>query len=182
LLTRRLTLLCGLAAVASMASGAVASTIALAASPPAPTLTLSVSSGRTGTPVTVTGSGWPAGELVVLYVDLPDPYLGLPVRADAQGSFRLDTKWPGTNYDASGHVNPTTPGAHKVCGDTVYPGSTANVPARACASTFEVLGSASPSTAPAVAASGASLTELLLALAVLVLVIGGTVLWMRRSP
>ena len=182
MLIRRLIWLCGLAAVTWMASGALASSLALAASPPAPTITLSVSSGRTGTPVTITGSGWPASELVVLYVDLPDPYLGLPVPADAQGNFRLDTKWPGTNYDTSGHVNPTTPGAHKVCGDTVYPGSTANVPARACASTFEVLASASPSPAPAVPSSGASLTELLVALAVLILVIGGTVLWMRRSP
>jgi hypothetical protein len=180
LLIRRLTWLCGLAAVTWVASAALTSSLAFAASPPAPTITLSVNSGRTGTPVTITGSGWPASELVVLYVDLPAPYLSLPLRVDAQGSFRLDTKWPDKNYDTSGHVDPTTPGAHKVCGDTIYPGSTAIVSTRACSTTFQVLASASP--APAVGSSGASLPELLLALTVLIVVIGGTVLWMRRSP
>jgi hypothetical protein len=180
LLTRRLSWL-GLGAVTLIVLGALTIDLALAASPPAPTITLSFSVGRPGTALTITGSGWPASQLVVLYVDLPAPYLGLPVRADSGGTFRLDTKWPDKHYDTSGRVNPTTPGAHKLCGDTIYPGSTATASARACTS-FQVVASASPSPAQAVRTSGATIPELLVALAVLLLVIGGTVAWMRRSP
>ena len=121
-----------------------------------PSITLSATSGPVGAPVTITGAGFPAGEIVALYIDSPGPYLGLPGPvADAQGAFQLSTKMPGKGWDESGKVNPAKPGPHNICGDTTaYPGSSQPVAARACAQ-FLVVGPVSPQSAP----QGAPITE-----------------------
>jgi hypothetical protein len=182
---RRFTWLGGLVAIAWIAFSVRAGALAVDASPsPIPvnaTITLSVSSGLPGTPFTITGNGFPASEFVALYIDQPVPYLGFPIRADAQGAFRQDTKWPDTSYDSSKRVNPTAPGPHSICGDTGYQGSTQPLAAKACAQ-FQVQGRASPSPTPGVVNTGASLPQVLVALAILIALVVGTVLWMRRSP
>lgn len=176
----------GLVAIAWIASSTWAGVLAVDASPSPvpvhPTITLSVSSGLVGTPVTITGSGFPPAEFVALYIDQSDPYLGFPVRADDQGAFRFDTKMPGTSYDKTGRVNPTKPGPHTICGNTIYPGSTMPVAAMACAP-FQVQAtpSPSPSPSPGIGNAGASLPEALVALAILIAAATGLLLWTRRS-
>lgn len=107
--------------------------------------------------------------------------------ADAQGTSQKSITWPGSDYDATGRVSPSTPGPHIVCGDTSYPGHTPQVEAKACAQ-FVVTSSSSPSPTASPASStggargGASLPELLIAGVILVVLAGGTVMWMRRSP
>jgi hypothetical protein len=175
----------GLIAAAWMASGAWAGGIALDASPSprpvAPSITLSVTTGTPGTPLTITGSGFPSSEFVALYIDQSDPYLGLPVRANDQGAFRFDTKWPATqaSYDRTGRVRATAPGPHNVCGDTTYPGNPQPFAAKACAQ-FTVQGTASPSPTPTVN-SAVSFPTVLVPVAVVIVVAAGLVVWMRRS-
>jgi hypothetical protein len=79
--------------------------------------------------------------VVALYIDAAGPYIGQPgPRADAQGGFRKDFKWPGKEYDTTGRVDPSSPGPHNVCGDTAYSGSSQSVAAKACA-VFQVTSS-----------------------------------------
>ena len=119
------------------ALSAIACVLALAtmvAAAAGPTVKLSVDSGTPGTPVTITGTGFPPNEIVALYIDAPGTYLDVPgPRADDQGNFTKAITWPGQIYDSSGRVNPAKPGTHQVCGDTAYPGSDQPVPAKACA-------------------------------------------------
>jgi hypothetical protein len=123
-------------------------------------------------------------EIVALYIDQPLPYLDRPgPRADAQGSFRIDIKTPDSNYDPSGRVKPAAPGPHNICGDTAYPGSTQPVAAKACAQ-FQVQAlpstSSSPGAGNATSPSGASLPEVLVAMALLLAAVAGMFLWLRR--
>lgn len=177
------------AASSDQVLGAVATVAAPAtdASPspiPVAQLTLNVASGSKGTAVIITGTGFPPGEIVAIYVDAAGPYLANPPpgpTAGAQGNVRVNVTWPGKNYDSSGHVDPTIPGPHTVCGDTAYPGSTQQIPARACAQ-FQVVAVASNPTAPP-ATSNASLPvgAVLIAFVVLMVLTGGLLLLTRRS-
>ena len=177
--------LAGWMVIAWLGSGTLAAGLASDASPSPvriqAAITLSVSSGRPGTPLTITGSGFPPSEFVALYIDKQVPFLGLPIRADAEGVIRDDTKWPGKEYDSSGAVNPTAPGQHSVCGNTAYQGSNQPIASNACAN-FMVEAVASPSAAAGGSGGGASLPEILVALAIVVVIVGGTVLWVRRAP
>ncbi|MFI5283090.1 MAG: hypothetical protein ACHQ0J_08170 [Candidatus Dormibacterales bacterium] len=124
----------------------------LAASSGSPTITLTAQSGLPGTPLTISGSGFPPLEVVALYIDSPGPYLGNPPpgpQADAQGAFQQNITWPAKNYDLSGKVNPAKAGPHEVCGDTTFLGSTQAVAAKACAQ-FTVNTIATPASAPGV--------------------------------
>src|ERR1700693_563332 len=82
--------------------------------PPAPIpaagMTVSPTAGSAGTPLVITGSGFPVGEIVSIYIDAAGPYLPNPPpgpRADAQGAIRVSAKWPAKNYDPAGRVDPT---------------------------------------------------------------------------
>ena len=177
---------CGLSAVVcGLWAMALAPSLAFAASPPAPTITLTATSGPVRTPLTIEGSGFPPNELVALYIDEPSVYIGTPgPMADAQGAFHKSITWPGADYDVTGQVNPSTPGVHTICGDTNYPGHNPPLEAKACAR-FIVISSTSPSPQPSPGRGGpggASLGEILVVGAILVLVAAGTVMWMRRSP
>jgi hypothetical protein len=164
--------------------------VALAADPspsPTPGITLVVKSGVPSTPLVIVGSGFPPGEIVAIYIDSPGPYLGFPPpgpRADAQGAFQQNLKWPGKNYDVSGKVDPTKAGPHNVCADTSYPGSTQPIAAKACAP-FQVQvvpTTPTPSPSPvAVPASGYPLPIVLGVFVILIVIGAGAVLWMRRS-
>ena len=104
-----------------------------AAATPNATLTLSVGSGPPGTRVTITGAGFPANQIVGLYIDAPVGYIGAPgPRADAQGNFAESFVWPGKGWDPTRQVDPSKPGTHNVCGDTMWPGSTQTIAAKAC--------------------------------------------------
>ncbi len=122
----------------------------LAASSGPATITLTVQSGLPGTPLTITGTGFPPLEVVALYIDSEGPFLGNPPpgpQANAQGEFQQSITWPAKNYDLSGKVNPAKAGSHNVCGDTTFPGSTQAIAAKACAQ-FTVNTIASPASAP----------------------------------
>jgi len=159
--------------------------LALAASPPVPTITLSATSGPVRTPVDIKGSGFPPNEFVALYIDEPSVYIGTPgPMADAQGAFEKSITWPGSDYDVTGQIDPSTPGPHSICGDTSYPGHVPPVEAKVCVQ-FLVTSSTSPTPKPgsgAGALRGASLAEILVVAVILVGVATGTVMWMRRSP
>ena len=150
-----------------------------------PTITLSVTSGPPGTPVTISGSGFPPDQVVAIYIDMPGPYLGFPgPKADAQGAFHVDIKWPGKNYDDTGHIDPARPGVHLLCGDTQLPNSRQAVPANACAQfTVQVVRSPSPSTSPAATprATGLPIPVVFLVLALLAALLLALLLWMRHS-
>ena len=127
-----------LALTALVCIGGANSTLALAdtaASPGStPTVTLSVDSGTPGTPVILTGTGFPSGEVIALYIDSPTVYLDAPgPKADTQGGFRESFNWPGKGWDPSGRVDPGAAGTHQVCGDTALPNTTQPVQAKACA-------------------------------------------------
>jgi hypothetical protein len=150
-----------------------------------PTITLSSTSGTPGTTVTVSGNGFPAGEIVALYIDSPNPYIGNPPpgpRADDQGAFQNTFTWPGGNYDSSHSVDPTKPGPHQVCGDTGYPGSQQPLSAKACAA-FVAIAIPSPSPPTSYPGPGQliSVPELLVGFAILIAAAVGAVLWLRRS-
>ena len=142
---RRLTLVFGVLLLAAVA----ASFAAVPTQAAGPSLTLSVGTGAAGTPVTITGTGFPPGEIVALYIDSPGPYLDQPgPRADGQGGFSKAITWPDKTYDASHRVDPTRGGTHTVCGDTGYPGSSQTIVVKACAQ-FVVTATPSPSASPA---------------------------------
>ena len=157
--------------------------LALAASPPPPTITLTAISGPVRTPLTIEGKGFPPNELVALYIDEPSVYIGTPgPTADAQGAFHKSITWPGADYDVTGQVNPSTPGIHTICGDTSYPGHAPPLEAKACAQ-FIVSSSASPSPSPGAGTSGrASPVEIVVAAVIFLALAIGTLLYIRRSP
>jgi hypothetical protein len=148
--TRRIRLLRGIVLLAGAAG--LAATL-LTAQAAAPTITVSPDTGTAGTSVTVTGAGFPPGQVVALFIDFPSPFLGQPgPTADAQGGFHLTITWPDKSYDATGRVKPTSVGIHSVCGSTSYPGSKQTSTAQACAVFVVQAGastSASPSPSPA---------------------------------
>ena len=153
-----------------------------------PTLALSVAKGRPGTAVTITGSGYPPGEVVAIYIDLAEPYLLAPPpgpRADPQGTFTAHFVWPDNRYDTSGRIDPSKPGPHMVCGDTAYSGSTQAVTAKACAQ-FEVLAGPSPSptpgqTLPPAETPGPPVSTVLVVLVIFLALAGGAAYLMRRT-
>jgi hypothetical protein len=155
-----------------------------------PTITLYPSSGLSTTTVTVTGSGFPSGELVALYVNSPTKYLSTPgPRADQQGGFVFDVV-------LAGHL--TTAGPQKICGDTGYPGSTQQYATKACATFVTASGvptstlgsgsvtSGSTASTPAAAvttASGVPLWPIALGLVLAIIGIGASAfLRIRRRP
>lgn len=145
-----------------------------------PSITLNTTSGSPGTKVTVSGSGFPPGEVVALYIDSPGPFLGIPgPKADAQGSFRYEMSWPGKEYDISGKVDPAKPGLHTVCGDTNYPNVSPPLAAKACAQ-FQVQSIATPAPGGA-SLQGAALTETVIAIVVLAAIALGVGLWIRSA-
>jgi hypothetical protein len=151
---------------------------------PAAQLTLSPNSGYSGTPVAISGSGFPPGEIVAIYIDAAGPYLGNPPpgpRADAHGAIQVSIKWPDKSYDPSGHVDPTVVGPHTVCGDTAYPGSSQRVPTRGCAQFNVVAAPVTPTAAPAPAGNGFPVGEVLVAFVALMLLSGGVLLLTARS-
>jgi len=173
-------------AAANVFSAAAFIGIDASSSPTSPSITLSVASGVPGTAITVSGAGFPRGEVVALYIDQPGPYLEAPGPiADANGSFTDSITWPHSNYDLSGKIDPTKAGSHLICGDTGYPGSRQPIAVKACAAFVEnPLPSPTPSSdsgAKANAAAAASLPELIAGFAVLALLAFGFVVWLRRS-
>jgi hypothetical protein len=123
---------------------------AQAAQPVSPTITLSPTAGTSGTRVTISGTGFPPGEVVALYIDSPIPFLGNPPpgsTANAQGGFSQTITWPDKNYDPSGRIKPAAIGIHNVCGSTTYPGTTQTSNVQACA-VFTVQSGPTPSTSP----------------------------------
>jgi hypothetical protein len=167
-----------IAALVAIAWSAAMPAAGLAASTTDPAITLTVQSGLPGTPLTITGSGFPPGEIVALYIDSAGPYLGNPPpgpRADANGAFQQSITWPGKNYDLSGKVDPTKVGPHDVCGDTTFPNGTQAIAAKACAQ-FTVNATPTPAAAPGI--------PLPLAVGAFAILIGlgvGAVVWLRRS-
>lgn len=163
-------------------------TMAVQAESPSPippaVITLSVGTGSKGTPLTISGSGFPAGEIVAIYIDAAGPYIGYPPpgpNADGLGNIRVTVTWPGKNYDPAGRVDPTLVGPHTVCGDTAWPGSTQKLPARACAQFVVVAAPTTPTPTATPSDSSYPIGAVLIAFAVLVVVVGGVVLLSRRS-
>ena len=158
-----------------------APTAVFAASPSVARITLSVNSGPPGTLLTISGTGFPADEIVALYIDAPTGFIGAPgPKADAQGNFVVPGfPWPGKGWDPSGHVNPSKAGSHNLCGDTMWPSSTQTIPGKACA---QFLVPIQPSSQPQ---SNTDFGRLfLLALVGFALLIGaaaGAIIWTRRS-
>lgn len=153
-----------------------------------PIIALDVNSGFAGATVTITGSGWPAHEIVALYIDHAPPYIGQPGPvADVQGNFSQTIKLPGHDYDSTGLVDPARPGPHQICGDTGYPGSTQVTKVNACA-TFTVLPGPSPtaSLSPAVpqppVPASVPVPIILLGLAVLAAAVAGLLFLTRKAP
>ena len=174
----------GVVALAGLGLWALAPgpSLILAASPPTPTITLSVTSGAVRTPVDIRGSGFPPNMFVALYIDEPSVYIGTPgPKADAQGTFEKSITWPGSDYDVTGHVDPSKPGPHSICGDTSYPGHVPPVEARECV-LFVVTSTASPSAkpSPGAAAPGRVTPGEILAAVVLLALAIGTWLYTRR--
>lgn len=138
----------------------------------APTITVSPASGPTNTLVTVSGTGFPANEVVGLYFDKPGLYLGFPgPRTTSQGTF--------IESDATPVL---TPGRHQICADTMHPNAQP-VAALACAP-FVVI--ASPSASPAPRQGGATVPiPVAIAIGVIGILIGvalGAAFWRRRQP
>jgi hypothetical protein len=96
-------------------------------------VSISKTSGLVGSKFELTGTGFPAGEVVAIYPDTPTQYFGTPgVESDSLGSFQFGIDWPARNYQTYA-IDPTTPGPHFVCADTGYPGSNMTIQVRACA-------------------------------------------------
>lgn len=152
---RRAALLCGVLLGAAAPASAVPTLTARAAGP---TITVSPGAGAPATSVTVTGAGFPAGQVVALYIDLPGPFLGQPgPTADAQGGFHQTFAWPGSNFDATGRVKPAAVGVHQVCGSTSYPGSQQTSNVQACTA-FVVQAGQSPSPSPSASPASGQLS------------------------
>lgn len=173
------------AAIALLAVVATAGTAG--ADTATPTLTLSIDAGMPGTPVVITGAGFPAGEIVALYIDAPNPYFSNTPpgpRADSQGAFRESIKWPGNSYDRTHKIDPSRIGPHSVCGDTGYPGNSQPIAVKACAQ-FVVLVPPTSSSTPSPNTQGAE-TGIPLPIAgavlVILLALGLTVWFSTRNP
>jgi hypothetical protein len=167
-----------IAAMIAVAASVSIPAAGLAALPGAATITLSAQSGLPGTPLTISGSGFPPLEIVALYIDVPGPYLGNPPpgpRANALGEFQQDITWPDKSYDRSGKVDPTQVGPHNVCGDTTAATLSQALAAKACAQ-FTVNQHSSPAATP-----GLPIPLALAAFAILIALGVGAVVWMRRS-
>jgi hypothetical protein len=96
-------------------------------------VSISVTSGLVGSRFDLTGTGFPAGEVVAIYADMPGQYFGTPgVESDALGSFQFRINWPVRNSPAY-KIDPTTAGTHLVCADTGYPGSNMSILVQGCA-------------------------------------------------
>jgi hypothetical protein len=184
----RATSICMMAVLAGLATLSVGFITAPPHIAPAPAgLSLSVTTGAPGTPVTISGNGFPRGEVVALYVDVPGPYLFNPgPRADSSGAITAAIVWPDKNYDTTHHLDPSTPGPHTICGDTGYPGSTQPIAAKACA-TFNVLAVPSPSSAtiqsatPAAAPAGSPTGTVLVVVAIMIVLAVVAFLLLRRA-
>lgn len=141
-----------------------------------PNIIVSPDTGSPGAPVNVSGTGFPPGELVALYMDKEGPFLEAPgPRADAKGNFKTTVT-----------VLPVSSGHHTICGNTTYPHSAQPVAAQACAD-FTVVGGVAPSpSAPspspqAPAAPRPSPTSFVILMAALVVVAGVTFWLVRRG-
>jgi hypothetical protein len=147
-------------------------------------IVLSIDAGAPGTPVTVSGSGFPPNEVVALYVDSPSVYLEQPGPvADGEGAFQENIKWPGKNYDPSGVIDPSKVGPHNICGDTGYPASTQPIAVKACAQfTAEAAPTTpTPSPQPGPAIPTLPVSVVLLAMGVLLAVAVVTYWFTRES-
>jgi len=153
-----------------------------------PTITLDVTSGPPGTAIKITGTGFPAGELVGIYIDSGAFMIGQPgPLAEANGNVQYSFPWPDTG-SGNGVVDPSKPGPHQVCGDTAYPGSTQPIAAKACATFMVEAGPPSPTPTPSLtpapppASPSLPVPAVLAAFVVLAALVGG-VLWLtRKSP
>ena len=126
--------------------------------------------GPPNTLVVISGSAFPPNEIVGLYLDTPNTYIGSPgPRADAQGKFTESDVMPGG-----------APGKHKVCADTSKP--TPQVVAAKVCVPFELLGLPSPTPAAIHQGGVASLPVAIVFLLIGVLVgVGiGAAVWSRR--
>lgn len=147
----------------------------LAAPSPVPTfdsakVTIDVTSGPLDTAVRITGTGFPANEIVALYLDSPAVYLAAPgPRSDDQGMFSESIRIPHS-----------TPGPHVICGDTSHP-VLQQYAAKACIPfTVTALSASSPSPAKTpLGTSGLPLPIVLLAIGILVGLAMGAALWRR---
>jgi len=98
---------------------------------PSATLSLSTNSGPVGTPVTITGSGFPPNTDVAIYIDNPDQgYVATPARLNGGSGPQT---YPGGALYTDIVVTPTFFGVHDICADTSYPGSPASRSVKACA-------------------------------------------------
>jgi hypothetical protein len=104
-----------------------------------PKLTVTPDSGRPGTQVTITGSGFPPTEIVALYMDAPNPFFGTPGPvADAGG-----------NFSDTGNIPAAAGGTHNVCADTGPPAGNQRFVVLLCTHfTITGLDSSSPSPTP----------------------------------
>ena len=167
-----------------LAAMSAAMTINVAAA--SPQLSLSVTTGKPGTNVTISGQGFPSGQIVALYIDSPDPYIGQPgAVVQPDGSFQFPFQWPDNSWDPSHKVNPGTPGPHQVCADTSWPGSQQTRAVKACA---EFIAQPGPSPTPSPRASptapskgpGLTPTSILIVIGVMVVVGAVTCFILRR--
>lgn len=112
-----------------------------------PTITLSVYSGVPGTHLPITGSGFPAGSVVALYVDSPTYNLSTPGPfADALGNMSSPAVIRGCGWNGGC----LEAGPHQVCGDAIYVGNgpPQSADAKACVE-FTLLSPAStPTSSP----------------------------------
>jgi hypothetical protein len=168
-----------------------------------PGVTLSVSSGMPGTPLTITMTGFPPDQGVAVYIDVQNPaagipqpfFFGTPGQLNAQGLLIEPVSWPTTPSLI------TQPGAYPVCADTGSQWAGGTYAAKACAQ-FTVEGSApstpsatpslvpSPSPTPTILASpaatnslrpGPPLPALLAGTALLIVAAGAVALWLMRT-
>jgi hypothetical protein len=140
-------------------------------------------SGAPGTQVTLTGSGFPPGEIVAIYIDLPSPYIGSPPPgpvADSVGAIHTSFKWPGKNYDPNHKINPAQAGIHLVCADTGYPGGDQPIRVKSCAPFMAIAAPESPTPA-ASPSNAASIPELVVALAIVIALVVGAYLSLRGA-
>lgn len=108
-----------------------------------PKLTVQPNAGPPGITFTITGSGFPAGEIVALYVDSPTQYLSTPgPLAESDGGFAT-----------AAVMRSVVAGPHDVCGDTGAPaGKPQQYTVKACVSftvtSLALPSQSSPSTVP----------------------------------
>ena len=141
--------------------------VALAASP---TITLSLTSGAPGTSVTVTGAGFPPGELVSLYMDKPGPYLGTPgPNADAHGNFVTRVEVP-----------PVSAGPHTICGQAPSQSTATCVDFTVLSAPITATHAPSPTPQPAASDNLVISRSTLITVVVALVVVGGGAYWLGR--